>query len=153
MKISHILFIFLPLLPLALCKTKQTALFKVLNKTPNAISGLSISHKYSDVYKNQFDWEGTVPAGKISSEAMTVEYNTGFGTTGRDWWQVTYHRDQPGSVRPNEVKMWYTDPTNFRDIIDFLEKAAPSLIQTAINVAKGSNPQLLPAAKAAKIVS
>jgi hypothetical protein len=49
--------------------------------------------------------------------------------------------------------MWYSDPENFRSIIDFLEKAAPGLIKTAINVAKGSNPQLLPAAKVAQIAS
>lgn len=56
-------------------------------------------------------------------------------------------------MRPNELKLWYSDPENFRDIIDFLEDAAPMLIKTAINVAKGSNPQLLPAAKVAQIAS
>ncbi|KAF2470710.1 uncharacterized protein BDR25DRAFT_303728 [Lindgomyces ingoldianus] len=139
-------------LPLAFCLTKRTALVKIQNNTPYPISGVGVSHKYSDVYKNQYDWS-IIPPGTLSTEAMTVEYNTGAFTTGRDWWMVTYHSEQASSVRPNELKMWYSDPENFRSIIDFLEKAAPALIKTAINAAKGSNPQLLPAAKAAQIAS
>ncbi|ORX90687.1 hypothetical protein BCR34DRAFT_501828 [Clohesyomyces aquaticus] len=139
---------------MALCLTKRNALVKIQNNTPDTITGVSVSHKYSDVYKNQGDWTLPIAPGQLSTETMTeVEYNTGAFTTGRDWWMVTYHRENSASVRPNEVKMWYSDPENFRSIIDFLEKAAPSLIKTAINVAKGSNPQLLPAAKAAQIVS
>jgi hypothetical protein len=139
-------------LPLALCLTKRTALVKIQNNTPDTITGISVSHKYSDVYKNQGDW-GSIAPGTTTPGTMTVEYNTGAFTTGRDWWMVTYHRTQPGSERPNELKMWFSDPENFRNIIDFLEKAAPSLIKTAINVAKGSNPAAIPAAKAAQIVS
>ena len=139
-------------LPFALCLTKRTALVKIRNNTPDTISGASISHKYSDVYKDQGDFVAIAP-GTTSLKTMTVQYNTGAFTTGRDWWMVTYHRAQAGSERPNELKMWYSDPTNFRSIIDFLEKAAPTLIKTAINAAKGSNPQLIPAAKAAQIVS
>ncbi|KAH7397226.1 hypothetical protein BKA66DRAFT_437804 [Pyrenochaeta sp. MPI-SDFR-AT-0127] len=150
-KITQLLLT-LCLLPLVLCLTKRTALVKIQNDTPDPISGIGVSHKYSDVYKNQYDWS-VIPPGGLSTEAMTVEYNTGIFTTGRDWWMITYHREEASSVRPNELKMWYSDPENFRNIIDFLEQAAPALIKTAINVAKGSNPQLLPAAKAAQVVS
>jgi hypothetical protein len=146
------LFLALCFLPLALCLTKRTAFVKIQNNTPNTISGVGVSQKYSDVYKNQYDWS-VIPSGMLSTAAMTVEYNTGAFTTGRDWWMVTYHREQTTSVRSNELKMWYSDPENFRSIIDFLEKAAPAPIKTAINVAKGSNPQLLPAAKVAQIAS
>lgn len=151
LRIVQLLFAFC-FLPFALCLTKRTALVKIQNNTPDTISGIGVSHKYSDVYKNQYDWS-VIPPGSLSTEAMTVEYNTGAFTTGRDWWMVTYHREQTSSLRPNELKMWYSDPENFRNIIDFLEKAAPALIKTAINAAKGSNPQLLPAAKAAQIAS
>ncbi|XP_014550921.1 hypothetical protein COCVIDRAFT_31454 [Bipolaris victoriae FI3] len=139
-------------LPLALCVTKREAYVTIQNNTPDVISGASITHKYSDNYKNQADFGDILP-GATSSILQTVEYNTGAFTTGRDWWFITYHREQAGSERPNELLMWYSDPTNFRSIIDFLEKAAPALIKVAINAAKGSNPALLPAAKVAKIAS
>ncbi|OAL43060.1 hypothetical protein IQ07DRAFT_593416 [Pyrenochaeta sp. DS3sAY3a] len=146
------LFLFLCCLPLALCLTKRTALVKIQNNTPDTISGASISHKYSDVYKNQFDFV-SIPAYSTSTEVMEVQYNTGAFTTGRDWWFVTYHRAVASAEKPGSLKMWYTDPSNFRSIIDFLESVAPSLIKAAIKAAQGSNPALLPAARAAQIAS
>lgn len=139
-------------LPLALCVTKREAYVTIQNNTPDIISGASISHKYSDNYKNEAGFSD-IPPGARSPMIHRVEYNTGALTLGRDWWFITYHRKQAGSKRPNELLMWYSDPTNFRNIIDFLEQAAPVLIKTAIKAAKGSNPALLPVAKAAQIVS
>ncbi|KAH7064429.1 hypothetical protein BKA63DRAFT_173368 [Paraphoma chrysanthemicola] len=150
-KITQLL-VALCFLPFAPCIAKSTAYVKIQNNTPDTITAISVSHKYSDDYKHQGDW-GELAPGAITPEKMKVEYNTGWLTTGRDWWMVTYHRKQAGSERPNELKMWFSDPMNFRNVIDFLEKAAPILIKTAINVAKGSNPAALPAAKAAQVVS
>ncbi|USP81360.1 hypothetical protein yc1106_08634 [Curvularia clavata] len=149
--ISKLLF-FLCWLPLALCVKKREAYITIHNNTPDIITSASVSHKYSDNYKNQAEWENLRPGFK-SHVIRRVEYNTGPLTLGRDWWFVTYHRKQAGSERPNQLLMWYSDPTNFRNIIDFLEDKAPLLIKTAIKAAKGSNPALLPAAKAAQIVS
>lgn len=146
------LLVLLCWLPLALCVSKREAYVTIQNNTPDTITGASISHKYSDNYKNEAGFSSIPPGGK-SPMIHKVEFNTGFLTTGRDWWFVTYHRKQSGSERPNELLMWYSDPTNFRSIIDFLEQAAPALIKTAINAAKGSNPALLPAAKVAQIAS
>ncbi|KAH7134999.1 hypothetical protein B0J11DRAFT_517310 [Dendryphion nanum] len=150
-KLSQILLT-LCFLPLVLCLTKRKALIKIQNNTPDTLTGVGVSHKYSDVYKEQFSWSAIAP-GKLSTEDMIVEYHTGFGTTGRDWWMVTYHREIASAVRKNEVMMWYSDPQNFRSIIDFLEKIAPAAIKAAINAAKGTNPQLLPAAQVAHIAS
>ncbi|KAJ4351801.1 uncharacterized protein N0V89_007145 [Didymosphaeria variabile] len=151
LKLSQVLLAFSSL-PLGLCLTKRTAQVKIRNDTPDPITAAAISHKYSDVYKNQLDFD-TIASGKTSADALTVEYNTGAFTTGRDWWLITYHRERADAERKNELKMWYSDPSNFRSIIDTLEKAAPAIIKTAINVAKGSNPAYLPAAKAAQIVA
>lgn len=150
-KLLH-LFLTLCFLPFALCLTKRTAYVKIRNETPDPIDGAAISHKYSDVYKNTLDFS-TIKPGQTSADTLTVEYNTGAFTTGRDWWLVTYHRSNPSSTRPGSLKLRYTDPSNFRSIIDTLEQAAPALIKTAINVAKGSNPAYLPAAKAAQVAA
>lgn len=150
-RLFHLLLTFC-LIALALC-TKRTAHVMVRNDTPDTISAVSISHKYSDDYKNQLDYPSAIAPGRTTPEALPVEYKTGDLELGRDWWIVTYHRSRPDAEREGELKMWYTDPANFRSVIDALEKAAPTLIKAAINAAKGSNPALLPAAKAAQVAA
>ena len=68
--------------------TKHTATVVVRNETGGDVVTIHVGHKYSDNFKNQKDFacvlknDETTP----SSNKLTVEYNTGFGTTGRDWW-------------------------------------------------------------------
>ena len=158
---SIILLLFC-ILPLALCLpsekrwfwdvNKRHAFITIQNDTPDVLTSVSVAHKYSNVYKEDDSWDNIKPNSR-SVKPMKVEYNTGDLTTGRDWWLVTYHRQRADSTRKNQVKLWYSDPVNFRDLIDLLEKVAPSMIKAAINAAKGSNPALLPAAKAAQIAA
>jgi hypothetical protein len=57
---------------------------------------------------------------------MTVNYTTGDTTTGRDWWLVSFGTGE-----------WFchTDPDNFRNIIDYLEKVAPGVIGKLVGIA------------------
>jgi hypothetical protein len=149
---STTLLSLLTLLPIALAYTVRTASIKIQNNTPNNLTGLSISHKYSNVYKEQYDWLSLAP-GATTPDPMTATYHTCFLCTGRDWWLLTYHPAVPSAERPGQLQFRYTAPKNFRNIIDALERAAPGMIKAAINLAKGSNPAALPAAKAAQVVS
>ncbi|PKS05649.1 hypothetical protein jhhlp_008168 [Lomentospora prolificans] len=70
--------------------TKRTAKVVIRNNTSNPIAAVGVAHKYSDDYKNSGSW-GIVQPGEVTEETMEVEYNTGFLTTGRDWWLVTWY--------------------------------------------------------------
>ena len=97
--------------------TKRHAKARIINKTGHDIITASIVHKYSDNYKNMKTL-GKIPNGATSSEYLEVDYNTGVGTLGKDWWLVTWQYD--------DEKVYYTDPNNFRGIFDFMEKIASS---------------------------
>jgi hypothetical protein len=137
-------------LPFAACVTKRSAKVQVHNNTPHSMSGVGVNHMYSDVYKETHTWQ-TIPAGGYS-DTFTVNYNTGFGTTGRDWWTISGHNDDD-PISHNSMSLWYSNPNNFRDIIDFLESVGPKLISVALKAAKIAQPQLAPAATVANIVS
>ncbi|WP_087019108.1 hypothetical protein [Thaumasiovibrio subtropicus] len=98
--------------------TKRTAKARIENKTGKDIKIATLNHKYSDDYHNQETF-GLIKDGDVSGN-LTVEYNTGFGTTGRDWWLVTWQYD--------EESVYYTDPNNFRGAIDYLERQVNSVI-------------------------
>jgi hypothetical protein len=97
--------------------TKRTAQVAIVNKTGKKLLSVTVAHKYSDNYKNDKTWELIQP-NETTSETMKVEYNTGFGTTGRDWWFVTW-ADEEGNV-------YSTSPQNFREIFDLFDKALTS---------------------------
>lgn len=108
--------------------TKRHAKARIINRTGHDIMTASIVHKYSDNYKNiTRPPMGKIPNGETSSEYLKVEYNTGFGTTGRDWWLVTWQYD--------DEKVYYTDPNNFRGIFDFMEKIASSVVSSEMSSA------------------
>ncbi|KAF2676705.1 hypothetical protein K458DRAFT_410183 [Lentithecium fluviatile CBS 122367] len=147
------LFLVLYLLPVALAEYNK-AQVKIQNNTPDTLSGVGVAHKYSDNYKNDYTWEESIVPGATSTETMTVEYNTGWLTTGRDWWMVTYHRNVPSAERSGELKMWYTAPKNLRNVIDILEQMAPKLIKAAIDkLKKPGDPRKMAAGVAAGVVS
>ena len=71
-------------------------------------------------------------AGVLADGAKTsgqpVTYNTGFGTTGRDWWYVSW-------VYTDSSTIYYSDPNNFRGAIDFMEKASKIAIPVGTSIA------------------
>ena len=103
--------------------TKRTAFVSVRNNTSGPLVAVSVVHKYSDNYKNQCQW-GIIQPNEIPSDNMEVQYNTGAFTTGRDWWVVTWYSTDMKTL-------YYSNPNNFRDIIDKLEGIAPDAIAAA----------------------
>lgn len=103
--------------------TKRTAFASVRNNTSGPLVAVSVVHKYSDNYSNQHQW-GIIQPDEIPSDYMEVEYNTGAFTTGRDWWVVTWYSADMNTL-------YYSNPNNFRDIIDKLESIAPDAIAAA----------------------
>lgn len=101
--------------------THRQAKVTVQNKTPDNILSISLVHKYSDNYKNQMQWPILHP-GDSSRPFLTADYNTGFATTGRDWWLLTWYSEDLKT-------QYYTDPINFRGVLDALEKVAPEAVQ------------------------
>lgn len=100
--------------------TKRTALATVQNSTDQPIFAVSLVHKYSDNYKNSKEW-AVIKPGETAAEALTVEYNTGFGTTGRDWWLISWYN-------ADMTVQYVSAPNNFRGIIDVLETIAPAVV-------------------------
>ena len=97
--------------------TPQKASIEIVNNTGSTLLSASVSHKYSDNYKNEHTWEN-IKNGETTSTTK-VDFNTGLLTTGRDWWVVTWVNDKGDT--------YVTDPKNFRGIIDFLEKMGDKL--------------------------
>lgn len=130
--------------------TKRTARVSVRNNTADAIVAVSVVHKYSDNYTNQGQW-GIIPPGELADETMDVEYNTGAFTTGRDWWVITW-------FDPAMTTQRFSDPENFRNIVDALEKVAPSAVGAAAGAIAGlasswTGPGAVAARQAAKRVA
>lgn len=114
--------------------TKRTARVSVRNNTDTPIVGVSVVHKYSDDYSNEHQW-GIIQAGEIPDETLEVEYNTGAFTTGRDWWVVTW-------FSPDMTTLYYSDPNNFRGIIDGLENLGPDVIAAVAGAMAGLSTSL-----------
>ncbi|CAM1503620.1 Fc.00g012110.m01.CDS01 [Cosmosporella sp. VM-42] len=109
--------------------TKRTALVSVRNNTDSTIVGVSVVHKYSDNYTNDKQW-GIIQSGELAGDQLEVEYNTGAFTTGRDWWVLTWYN-------LDMTTLYYSDPDNFRGIIDSLEEIAPDSIAAAAGAIAG----------------
>lgn len=109
--------------------TKRSAQVSVRNDTDTPLIGVSVVHKYSDNYKEDYQW-GIIPPGEIPGDHLTVEYNTGAFTTGRDWWVITWFSEDLQTL-------YYSDPNNFRDIIDALENLAPDTIAAVAGAIAG----------------
>ncbi|KAI8891850.1 hypothetical protein BC833DRAFT_533610, partial [Globomyces pollinis-pini] len=84
-----------------------------------------------DVFKNDKTFD-QLAAGQ-TSDPLKVEYNTGFGTTGVDWWTVgwTQVKENEGSL---ETKACYFNPANFRNIIDSMEQVFPTIVSQVVKV-------------------
>lgn len=86
------------------------------------LAGVTLTHKYSDDYVDQKTW-GNLPA-RYRTPSLRVTYHTGLFTTGRDWWHVSFYSE-------DFTIYCYTDPNNFRGIVDGLETAAPVIAAAA----------------------
>ncbi|EHK19500.1 uncharacterized protein TRIVIDRAFT_216511 [Trichoderma virens Gv29-8] len=95
--------------------TKRTASVSIRNNTSKPMVSVSLVHKYSDVYKHRKEW-AAIPAGDSSDESLQVEYNTGFFTTGRDWWFISWYSQDMKTL-------YYSNPQNFRGAFDAVEKS------------------------------
>ncbi|KJZ71454.1 hypothetical protein HIM_09178 [Hirsutella minnesotensis 3608] len=100
---------------------ERRARVAVVNESATPLIAVSVVHKYSDVYKNRHEWPAILP-GKRSESDMIVDYHTGYTTTGRDWWLITWFSDDLKTV-------WFSSPTNFRASIDKLGSFAPASIE------------------------
>ncbi|WP_222419565.1 hypothetical protein, partial [Xenorhabdus innexi] len=100
--------------------TPQEAKINICNDSDNEILSIDVVHKYSDIkeYKTNYSVEGEYQTGMCTAP-MDVKYNTGFGTTGVDWWMVTWVTAD-GTV-------YITCPNNYRDIIDVLSVNGPKI--------------------------
>jgi len=107
----------------AFAVTKRTANIHVQNNSGRDIELITVSHKYSDNYKNSETWLN-LPNGAKTNTPLVVEYNTGAFTTGRDWWRVSWKfKGDPG--------LYVTNPNNFRKQIDALESIGPGVLVAA----------------------
>ena len=127
--------------------TQRKGPVQIVNNTGRTLLSVSIAHKYSDNYKNEHTWE--LIKNQETSSTTTVDYNTGFGTTGRDWWLVTWV--------DNKGNTYMTDPKNFQDVLNFFEKITNSIAEPLVTlgtaVATGSpEPSTKTLAAAAAVV-
>lgn len=99
--------------------THQKASIEIVNNWGGTLLSVSVAHKYSDEYKNDHSWEN-IMNGESTSSTM-VDFNTGWLTTGRDWWALTWIDDKGDT--------YITDPMNFRGIVDFLERIGSDIAE------------------------
>jgi len=110
--------------------THQTAQVVVKNNTQKLLKSVNVVHKYSTNYTNRGDWgpEALSPTpvpGEISSP-MVVDYNTGFLTTGEDWWLVVWQYE-------GDLQLYYTNPNNFMDYWSKISGFIAGLIDKALD--------------------
>ncbi|KAJ7518553.1 hypothetical protein O6H91_21G073900 [Diphasiastrum complanatum] len=109
-------------------KDHRKARVRITNNSGRKIQADSIyvSHKYSDDYKNQLSFSKGLQQGQTDDgdSNQVVDYTTGFLTTGRDWWYITW-------VFSDTKAIYQTDPNNFRCAIDILEGAGPAALSAA----------------------
>ncbi|PFH54930.1 hypothetical protein XA68_11672 [Ophiocordyceps unilateralis] len=120
----------LPILVTALLATSvwaevvhRKANVTIMNNTDKPLVSVSVIHKYSSVYKETHEW-GLISPGEVSSDHMVVQYNTGLGTIGQDWWLLSWYDE-------GLTHFHVTNPNNFRGVFDFLEDQAPAAMITA----------------------
>ena len=97
-------------------KTLRRAPIYIENRTGGELEYVALVHKYSDVYKDKETF-ANIANGVRSNDYLIARYNTGFGTTGKDWWQVSWKKK-------GDNRVYYTNPNNFRGIFDAVENLA-----------------------------
>ncbi|KAK9759677.1 hypothetical protein K7432_017061, partial [Basidiobolus ranarum] len=69
--------------------THRIAKVEVHNETSGPIYAVSVVHKYSNVYKNRKEWTEIGSGQSTCDNPMTIDYDTGALTIGKDWWLIT----------------------------------------------------------------
>ncbi|KJZ79964.1 hypothetical protein HIM_00678 [Hirsutella minnesotensis 3608] len=110
--------------------TDRKAKVSVRNNSKQPILDVSVIHKYSDVFKNNQTWPSIQPGEIAKDLTLEVQYRTGFGAIGGDWWAITW-------VGADQKTSFASKPLNFRNIIDFIEADSPRALSTAASVAAG----------------
>ena len=124
------LLILVGLTQIGQAQTTRKAKVQVKNSTGTTIYNVTVVHKYSDVHKEKMVWKGELKPGASTPANFTVRFNTGVGTTGKDWWIVSWSESRDA----NSIVQYTTAPNNFRDIIDLAEKGAKVGIPIATTV-------------------
>lgn len=86
---------------------------RIVNQSGMNFTSVSVLHKYSDNYKNDYTWHN-VESGITTDANMTVDYHTGITTTGKDWWYVM--------AVTEDGKIYITDPSNATSLLDVIDK-------------------------------
>ena len=117
----------------------QSARVRIHNNTSHSLLSVAVVHKYSDDFKNDYAWQNVKEKSHTGND-LKVQYNTGFLTTGQDWWLVTW-------ALPNG-KVYVTSPNNFRGIIDSIETLVSDNIASLVAKATtaAGQPELAPIA-------
>jgi hypothetical protein len=103
--------------------TMRTANVVVQNTTGYNLDFVAVAHKYSSNYKESQTWRNLLN-GYVTPSPLSVRYNTGAFTTGRDWWSVSFRVKGSRTV-------YVTNPNNFRSLFDFAEKLGTPLLNAA----------------------
>ena len=105
-----------------LFETQRKTYVKVSNQSSSTITAVTVSHKYSDEFKNNMMFIGPVQKGYVlgasnleRGHSNHVDYFTGSGTTGKDWWLVEWST--------NNGYLCKTNPNNFRNVFDSFDGA------------------------------
>ncbi|MGV1953141.1 hypothetical protein ACQZ44_20190 [Agrobacterium vitis] len=93
--------------------TERFTTVKIRNETGLTLGSVGVVHKYSDVYKHSKEWLN-LASGAVTPDPLIVQYNTGFLTTGRDWWSIVAMTEDGRILR--------SDPSNMRGLWDTVEK-------------------------------
>lgn len=96
----------------------------VINKTGKKIYNVTVLHKYSNNYKDRITHK-SLDNNKTSGH-FNARYNTGFGTTGKDWWIVSWTEPYSNT----QIRHRITNPKNGRAFIDGFEKG----FKTSFNI-------------------
>lgn len=91
----------------------RAAAASIVNHTTEVIASVSLIHKFSDNYLDHYIWSGVLKPGEAVSPAGKVRYHTGVGSTGLDWWRVTWVNA--------DKQMVATAPQNFQEIFNWVE--------------------------------
>ncbi|PHH83259.1 hypothetical protein CDD82_2679 [Ophiocordyceps australis] len=76
---------------------------RIRNEGHQPIVDVNVIHKYESEHSDKHTW-GKVYPGVITKGEAGVTYNTGLGTTGSDWWFITW--------TSTDEKVYITSPSN-----------------------------------------
>ena len=106
--------------------TLRTATVRIKNNSSKKILSATLSHRYSNVYRNQQSFVNILH-GQISQKFLTVEYHTGFLCTGQDWWHITWLAE--------DGTTYVSDPNNGQCWLNYVAMAA-SRITSSVSIGR-----------------